>query len=126
MSYDATGSESNVIVYIDGHQVNSAQYSGSMYYQYPTPLNIGQGASGGAPYFNDAIANVQVYNVSFSQPEVTALYQEGIGGAPIDPNHIVGWWPLNGNVQDYSGNGNQGTATGVTYTSTWTNGYAQP
>ncbi len=46
--------------------------------------------------------------------------------APIDQNHIVGWWPLNGNVQGYSGNGNQGTATGVTYTSTWTNGYTQP
>ena len=71
-------------------------------------------------------SNVQIYNTSLSQAEITALYHEGIGGAPIDPNNIVGWWPLNGNAQDYSGNGNNGQATGVSYTSTWTSGYMQP
>ena len=72
------------------------------------------------------ISNVQLYNTSLSKAEITALYQEGIGGAPIDPNHIVGWWPLNGNAQDYSGNNNNGVPTAVTYTSTWTSGYVQP
>ncbi len=76
--------------------------------------------------FQGSVADVQIYNTSLSQEEVTALYQEGIGGAPIDPTHIVGWWPLNGNTQDYSGNGNNGAATAVTYTSAWTSGYTQP
>ena len=72
------------------------------------------------------LANVQIYNTSLSSNEITALYDEGIGGAPIDPNNIVGWWPLNGNAQDYSGNGNDGTASGVAWNSTWTSGYVQP
>ena len=39
---------------------------------------------------------------------------------------ILGWWPLNGNANDYSGYGNDGTAANVTYTSAWTNGYSAP
>ena len=77
--------------------------------------------------FNGSIANVQIYNTSLSQPEITALYQEGIGGAPIDLQHLVGWWPLNGNAHDYSGNNNNGqTNGGVTFTSSWENGYTPP
>ena len=72
------------------------------------------------------ISNVQIYNTSLSGPEVNALYLEGIGGAPIDLQNLVGWWPLNGNANDYSGNGNNGQATNVIYTSSWTNGYTTP
>ena len=83
---------------------------------------------GGAPgwwggQFSGNMANIQVYNVSLSQSDIQTLYQEGIGGAPVDPTHIVGWWPLNGNAHDYSGNNNQGTATSVSYNSSWSSGY---
>ncbi len=77
-------------------------------------------------YWNGFIANVQLYNTSLSQAEVTALYQEGIGGAPINPQNIVGWWPLNGNENDYSGNNNNGQPTGITFSSSWTSGYTAP
>ena len=73
-----------------------------------------------------SMANVQIYNTSLSQSEVTALYQEGIGGAPINIQNLVGWWPLNGNSNDYSGNGNNGVPTSVTFTSSWENGYSTP
>ena len=73
-----------------------------------------------------SFANVQLYNTSLDQNSITALYQEGIGGAPIDLQNLVGWWPLNGNVNDYSGNGNDGTPNNVTYTSSWTSGYSAP
>ncbi len=72
------------------------------------------------------MANVQLYNASLSQAEITALYQEGIGGAPVRPQNIVGWWPLNGNTNDYSGNNNNGQGADVGYSSSWTNGYTQP
>jgi len=72
------------------------------------------------------LANIQIYNASLSQAEVNALYQEGIGGAPIRPQNIAGWWPLNGNLNDYSGNNNNGQATGIIYSSSWMNGYTQP
>ena len=77
-------------------------------------------------YFNGFISDVQIYNTSLDASQVLALYQKGIGAAPIDPNHIVGWWPLNGDVNDYSGNNNNGAATAVTYTSSWLSGYTAP
>ena len=89
------------------------------------PLGIGSD-SPPVRFYNGSISNVQIYNTSLSQSEITALYQEGIGGAPIDPTHIVGWWPLNGNVQDYSGNNNNGVPSNIVYTSSWTSSYTQP
>jgi len=77
-------------------------------------------------YFNGSIANVQIYNTSLSANEIQALYQEGIGGAPIDLQHLVGWWPLNGNANDYSGNGNNGQASNVNFISNWYSGYTPP
>jgi hypothetical protein len=71
-------------------------------------------------------SNIQMYNTTLSSNDIQALYQEGIGGAPINVNNLVGWWPLNGNANDYSGNGNDGTTTNVIYTSAWTSGYSTP
>jgi len=74
-----------------------------------------------------SIANVQIYNTSLSANEIQALYLEGIGGAPIDLQHLVGWWPLNGNANDYSGNGNNGQIIGnVNFVSNWWSGYTPP
>ena len=35
---------------------------------------------------------------------------------PVDEQNLVMWWPLNGNANDYSGLGNNGTAYNVYYT----------
>ncbi len=72
------------------------------------------------------ISNVQLYNTALSSSTLNAMYISGIGGAPIDLNNLVGWWPLNGNANDYSGNGATGNAVSVTYTNGWTSGYTQP
>ena len=76
--------------------------------------------------FQGDIANAQVYNASLSASEVKALYMEGIGGAPIVPQSVVGWWPLNGDANDYSGNNNNGQANNVQYTNTWLSSYSAP
>jgi uncharacterized repeat protein (TIGR01451 family) len=34
----------------------------------------------------------------------------------VPTNGLVGWWPFNGNANDESGNGNNGTVNGATYT----------
>ena len=81
------------------------------------------GGGVGAPF---KIANVQIYNTPLSSNDVKALYQEGIGGAPIKIQNLIGWWPLNGNANDYSGNGNNGVPTNVIYTSNWYSGYSAP
>jgi Concanavalin A-like lectin/glucanases superfamily len=79
-----------------------------------------------AGWFGGQMADVQIYNASLDANQVQALYLKGIGAAPIDPNHIVGWWPLNGDVNDYSGNNNNGAATSVIYTGSWASGYTPP
>lgn len=73
------------------------------------------------------MANVQLYNSSLSSNEIIALYNEGIGGAPVKLSNLVGWWPLNGDAKDYSGNNNNGVpTTGVSFTSSWESGYSAP
>ncbi len=81
------------------------------------------------------MSNVQVYNTTLTVNELDGLYLEGIGGAPISLNHLVGWWPLNGNSNDYSGNGkNLTTYDGsgypntniLSYTNSWTATYSPP
>jgi Concanavalin A-like lectin/glucanases superfamily len=115
----------------DGNTMNlylngALQQSGSGVTGAITPnaiMAIG-GASG--EYGNYQLSNFQVYNASLDANQISALYLKGIGAAPIDPYHVIGWWPLNGDVNDYSGNSNNGAATAVTFTSSWTSGYTPP
>ena len=80
----------------------------------------------GAHSWTGSLSNVQIYNTTLSTSEVQALYLEGIGGAPIRPQNLVGWYPLNGNANDYSGNGNNGQLNSVTFSSSWESGYTAP
>jgi len=69
-------------------------------------------------FFKGFISNVQVYNTSLTANQVQALYLRGMGGAPMKLQNIVGWWPLNGNTNDYGGNNNNAVPyNGVTFTS---------
>ncbi|EQD64230.1 LamG domain protein jellyroll fold domain protein, partial [mine drainage metagenome] len=98
-------------------------------YTYNSPaanIIIGYGDDGPPNYWLGEIANVQIYNTALSSNNIKALYQEGIGGAPISIQSLAGWWPLNGNANDYSGNNNNGVPTGVTYTTNWYSGYSAP
>jgi hypothetical protein len=91
-----------------------------------TPMIGGNNATDNPTPGTFEIADVQFYNTSLSQNAIAALYQEGIGGVPIDSRNLVGWWPLNGNANDYSGNQNNGVETNITFTSNWYMGYSQP
>jgi hypothetical protein len=64
---------------------------------------------------NGKVANEQIYNSTLSPAEIQTLYQEGMNGGPISGASVVGWWPLNGNSNDYSQNGNDGVPVSVTY-----------
>ncbi len=77
-------------------------------------VEIGHSAKG-STFFNGLISNVQVYNTSLSATQIAQLYGEGITGAPVLPANIVGWWPLNGNAYDYSGDNNAGIANNVIF-----------
>jgi hypothetical protein len=85
---------------------------------------IGGGSGDGAnwpdlppiSYFNGTLSDVQMYSNALSAQQVNALYLKGKGGSPIAGSNLMGWWPLDGNANDYSGNNNNGVAIGVTWT----------
>ncbi|MEM0150144.1 MAG: LamG domain-containing protein [Candidatus Micrarchaeaceae archaeon] len=58
--------------------------------------------------FFGSIGNVQIYDSALTQQQIYSLYKEGINGLPLSNSTLVGWWPLNGNANDYSGSGNNG------------------
>ena len=115
----------NTLVYVNGiSYTGSGSSTPNIQVGSGTSARIGGGASGAN--FTGNIANIQIYNTSLSNSSIKTLYKEGIGGAPINVNNLVGWWPLNGNANDYSGNDNNGVPTNVIYTSAWTSGYSAP
>ncbi len=122
IQYVGTYDGSTATLYLNGKLASSVAAQGAIVNS-SNIWNIGgeQGYN-----FNGLVSNVQIYNVSLSANEVTALYQEGIGGAPVSLQSLVSWWPLNGNAKDYSGNLNNGVPTNVVFTTSWTNGYSAP
>ncbi|MDE1851954.1 MAG: LamG domain-containing protein [Candidatus Micrarchaeota archaeon] len=84
------------------------------------------GTCPGLGYFNGTMSNIQIYNRTLTVSDVNPLYKEGIGGAPIDIQHLIGWWPLNGDARDYSGNNRNGNITNVAWSASWYSTYTYP
>ncbi|MCL5433553.1 MAG: LamG domain-containing protein [Candidatus Marsarchaeota archaeon] len=121
--YSYNGISGNVYLYVNGTYVGGGPAGTCT----ATTRNVIIGEVGSIGALNETlISNVQIYNTSLSTNDIQALYQEGIGGAPIDLNHLAGWWPLNGNANDYSGNGNNGVPNNINFASSWQNGYTAP
>ena len=118
------GSTNKLNIYLDGKLVNSGSGNNTKTTSISI-INIG-GPYPGMSNFNGSIANVQIYNTSLSANQIIALYQEGIGGDPIELTNLVGWWSLNGNADDYSGNKNNGKEYNIGYSSTWYRTYSAP
>ena len=66
-------------------------------------IDIGGGYSGMFP-FNGSISNVQAYNGTLNNYQIDTLYNRGPYGNPLSGLGLLGWWPLDGNSNDYSGN----------------------
>ena len=126
-SYNITNNYKYIYLYGGGYSGldSSCVVSNSFQLQNGTTCIGGDAGCSGA-WFNGTLANIQIYNTSLSANEIQALYQEGIGGVPIDLQNLVGWWPLNGNANDYSVNKNNGQINNVVFISNWENGYTAP
>ncbi len=113
-TYNSSGSTATI--YINGNPVASNTFSVGGF-EGPSNLTIG-GAPANGTYFNGYISGVQVYNASLSQQQIAAIYSNGPSSAPTNlVSGLVGWWPLNGNFNDYSGKGNTGTPYNAPLTS---------
>ena len=113
----------NFTFYVDGSE--KFEQGWGVTYTYSNVISIGSN-SDPKYFFSGSISNIQIYNKSLSANQISALYQEGIGGDPIELTHLVGWWPLNGNADDYSGNKYNGKEYNVGYSSTWYRTYSAP
>jgi len=122
----ATFDGTNQNIYLNGNLLATYNLPGTIT-QNTNNIGIGMGGNFNSGLaLNGKISNVQIYNTSLSANDIQALYLEGIGGAPINLQHLIGWWPLNGNANDYSGNGNNGQINNVNFVSNWYNGYTPP
>ncbi len=65
-------------------------------------------------YFFGNIANIQVYSSALNSTQMNELYDSGISGGPVSSN-VVGWWPLEGDTNDYSGYNNTGYPININY-----------
>ncbi|MGC8538172.1 MAG: hypothetical protein ACP5MZ_04335, partial [Candidatus Micrarchaeia archaeon] len=122
-----TGNYLAICVNANCNNVTWTSPAPSDYAQYGYAFELGSWWCCSARLEGGRLANVQLYNTALSINDIKALYKEGIGGAPIKIQSLVGWWPLNGNANDYSGNGNNGVPNGdITYSSNWYSGYTVP
>ncbi len=121
IAYTININKDQAILYINGKEVAS-DINLPTYNYAASSQNFFIGPE--SPYAS--FANVQFYNAILSQTEIQGMYVLGIGGAPINLQNLVGWWPLNGNANDYSGNNNDGTASNVIWSGTWWQSYTQP
>jgi hypothetical protein len=100
-------------LYINGNSV--ATSSTSIAISGSGNVIIGASPQNGT-YLTGYIADAQVYNASLSANQVALLYSSGPAAAPSRSlSRLVGWWPLNGNANDYSGYGNHGTSYNIIY-----------
>ncbi|MGC8495787.1 MAG: LamG domain-containing protein [Candidatus Micrarchaeia archaeon] len=123
-----TGANGVASLYLNGVYISSITASTTLQYENVLSIGGGYACSSYGGYYSGLISNEQIYNTSLSANEIQALYQEGIGGAPIDLQNLVGWWPLNGNANDYSGNGYNLIPTNgvIDYVSNWYSSYTPP
>ncbi|MDE1768490.1 MAG: hypothetical protein KGH62_03915, partial [Candidatus Micrarchaeota archaeon] len=106
-------------IYVNGQQVTASTKPCSIWEDVGGTFDIGNAGvtTGVAPMY---IANLQFYNTALSANSIQALYQEGLGGEPIDLADLIGWWPLNGDTLDYSGYGNNGySPVNTVYVGNW-------
>jgi len=100
-------------LYLDGSPVASNSVSLSI--SAPSDLVIGGSPQNGT-YTNGYIMGVQLYNTSLTQNQISLIYTSGPSSQPVNLAAAVGWWPLSGNSNDYSGHGNYGAAANIIYT----------
>ncbi|MEI6421895.1 MAG: FG-GAP-like repeat-containing protein, partial [Lentisphaerota bacterium] len=91
-------------IYMDGVLDNSFACGNIRTNSYPVTI----GSYAGSNYFfKGAIDDIRIYSRALSDLEITQLYQS-------ESQDLVAYYPFNGNANDESGNGNNGTVNGAT------------
>ena len=95
--------------------VNENAADGNIRHLPGADLMIGRGWHPSSDFFDGQIDDVRIYNRALSEEEVRSLY--ALESKESDLNKgLVAYYPFNGNANDESGNGNDGTVNGATLT----------
>ena len=94
--------------------------------------SIGSNLSGGGTQNNFAgkLDDLAIWNRALTSTEIQNIYNQINTNTSlptyVPANGLVGWWPFNGNANDESGNGNNGSVNGasLTFDRTGNNGCA--
>ncbi len=108
-------------IYVDGSLAGASSQTGNVATN-NNMLEIGVGP-GSAGWFSGEVSNLQIYNASLNSNQILSQYIKGIGGPPSLLQNLVGWWPLNGDFNDYSGNGDNGAASNIIFSTNWARTY---
>lgn len=111
--------QTNLVFYMDGSAVGSGTTQPGQNVT-SQQLNIGWNGTTtwhSGEHFYGVLDDVRIYNRALSASEVQQLYQyESTPPPSFLTNGLVAYYPFNGNANDASGNGNNGTAANVTFT----------
>ncbi len=114
----------NISIYING--VLEQKNVSSMTPNINNSANLSFGArysySQTGQHFKGSIDDIGIWNRALSEEEIRILYslekvaQNQLSQVPnyVPTSGLVGWWPFNGNANDESGHGNNGTVIGAT------------
>lgn len=131
MTYDGSKASSGIKLYLDGSQVDNANYASGTY---TAAVNASAGVRVGAlqvnnTYSNGKIDDVAIFNSELTSAQVTNIYKGeasgGSGGTNGKPGYLdsfspVGWWRMGDGTEggsgttiyDASSNSNNGTLSG--------------
>jgi hypothetical protein len=119
-TYSGNGSASGIKLYLDGSQVDDADFNSGTYTAMENtaqPLWVGRETS---RYLGGNLSDVRLYSKELSAAEVSDL-----NSFTHVSDSLVGWWLLDSNdIIDHSGNGHDGTESGPTNTTFSTDGPA--
>lgn len=105
-TFEATGA---LKLYVDGVEVDTGTSTAS-WSSISTKIGAFTGTS--PSYCDGRICDVRIYGRTISASEAADL----AAGTDISSSNLLGWWLVNtDDVLDYSGNGNDGTNNGSTY-----------
>ncbi|MDD5544271.1 MAG: hypothetical protein PHX83_13965, partial [Acidobacteriia bacterium] len=107
-------------VYANGAQVGSDVNDSVNLHTPTTPQNIGTNGVGNTQFAIGLLDELEIFDRALSLTEIQSIYNAGSAGKckPLcaSPSDMIGWWPGDGNANDASGHGHNGTLqNGATY-----------
>ncbi|MGZ3753775.1 MAG: LamG domain-containing protein [Mucilaginibacter sp.] len=101
-------SAQQLTIYIDGVFDNVTSSVASPNGSITAALNIGRDVATAGYYFQGAMDEVRIYNAALDTAAINGLFHQP------NPSGLIAYWSFDGDVKDYSGNGNNGTGYNLT------------